>query len=347
MIKYIHNKLSFLDVHTKEVIIKSASSIIVKSIGILSGLAVSLLLGRNLGVEDYGTLELCLKIVNIILIICLFGLPNIVLKEVAISHSKSDWIYISDTIFTSSVIVGILSIISIIALYFSIPFLSESVFNNKDLLIVMEIYVFAIVFQSFSRIFSSGVNGFNKVWQSNLVNETLSLVIILSGILLLNFLSIEINLKNVAFIYLFGRVIVTITVGLYWKSLFPIFKLKRIFLIKLIKPSLSLLLVSASGVIIANASALILGIFSNSVEVGLYSVAAKISLLTIFFLQVTNSAIAPRIANLYSNKKKDALLKMLKSVTKILFLLGLVSFVFFLYQEKWTLDSWGQDFKNA
>src|SRR5690606_4868801 len=95
------------------------------------------------------------------------------------------------------------------------PWLCKYVFHEPDLKIPLIIALSVMTFQVFSRIYSSGLVGFRKIWQSNLVNEGLSIVIV--GICLIVFWLFDVRLTVImaAVAYGIGRVLVTFTVGLY------------------------------------------------------------------------------------------------------------------------------------
>ena len=60
-----------LDIHTLEVVNKSATSTIVKVAGMIIGMGVSILLGRTLGADGLGVFNLSYRIVSFIMIFCL------------------------------------------------------------------------------------------------------------------------------------------------------------------------------------------------------------------------------------------------------------------------------------
>jgi O-antigen/teichoic acid export membrane protein len=70
----------------------------------------------------------------------------------------------------------------------------------------------------------------------------------------------------------------------------------------MLKMAAPLLVVSGTYVISANADIVMLGWLSNSKDVGVYSVAARLALLVSFFQVVTNSAISPKLAALYAQE---------------------------------------------
>ena len=52
---------SKLDVHSLEVLVSSSKSMIVKVVGMIAGLMASIILGRTIGVEGIGTINLINK----------------------------------------------------------------------------------------------------------------------------------------------------------------------------------------------------------------------------------------------------------------------------------------------
>lgn len=88
MIKKIKNRISQLDENTSEVVIKSASSTIVKVIGMLIGLVVSISLGHLIGADGVGIIGLSNRIVSLLTVLALFGLPQVIVKKVAIAKTR-------------------------------------------------------------------------------------------------------------------------------------------------------------------------------------------------------------------------------------------------------------------
>ena len=74
MINSIISRYKKLDIHTSEVLRKSFWSMIVKGVGILALLWISLFLGRNLGADGLGIISLANRIVGLCLVFALFGL---------------------------------------------------------------------------------------------------------------------------------------------------------------------------------------------------------------------------------------------------------------------------------
>ena len=343
----INKFIQILDPHTSEVIRKSSASIVVKIIGMVAGVLVSIFIGRTLGPDGLGVINLANRIVSLLLIFTMLGMPQVLVKQIAIGYERKNWQLVGNSIYTSSIINGAIAAILTIAGIVAAPYLAQNVFHTPELEIPLKIALIVMLPQTFSRIFASALNGFRKIWQSNLVNETLSMWVI--GLLLLTFylLKVEINIVRVTLIYAIGRIVVTVSIFAYWKKIFR-FKRKRNWIARpMMKMALPMLLVSSTALIAANADTIMLGWLSTTREVGLYNVAARIALLVSFFLQVSNAAISPKLASLFADGKIKEMEKMVKSVTGGLIAIAAVSLMFFILAGKPLMGLWGSEFKNA
>lgn len=348
MIKKVQNKISIslssLDIHTLEVLKKSSASTVVKVAGMAIGLAVSIFLGRTIGAEGLGIINLSNRIVNIFLIVGLLGMRQVIIKEVAIAHNKKDYAHIGNVMHTAYWLNGGITIVLSILFILLSPWLAKTIFNEPRLTYPLMIGLVVMTPQVFSRIFSSGLIGYRKIWQSNLVEQTLSITVTGLILLIFWFFKQDITVNLVAVCYAIGRIVVTLSVGIYWKSIYR-FKTKRQIITKqLLETAKPLFVITISSVIFLNADVIILGWLSDSKEVGLYTIAARIAFLTSFFLQVTNAAVAPKIAALCEQNKKDELEKMIQTVTKGLGLIGFSSLLVFIIFGKEILSIWGEHF---
>jgi len=331
----------------RDVIKDSFSSILVKTGGLVAGLLVSVFLGRTLGADGFGVISLANRIASIVLVFCLLGMRQVIIKEVSIGYSQKNWGRIGNVMYSSYLLLGGVTLVVSVLFVFLSPSIANSVFNDSRLVLPLIITFSILVPQVYSRIFSSGLIGFKKIWQSNLVDNTLSITIV--GVLLtvLWLLGIKITIISVIILYAIGRVFVALSTGLYFKKLFNNRLPNKFIGRRLLKTSAPLILVGASAVVSSNADSVMLGWLNTSREVGLYVVAAKVALLTSFFLQVTNSAIAPRIATLFNKQKIIELETLIQKITLLLIVIAILPVgVFFLFGEE-ILSIWGVEFIDA
>jgi O-antigen/teichoic acid export membrane protein len=342
----IKNKLN-LDSNTSEVLKKSVPTAFVKLMGMVLAIIVSVFLGRTLGAEGLGVINISNRLVAILLVVCMFGMRQVLIKEIAIGHNKKDLKKIGDALKTAYIFnVGISIFVSIIFILLS-PWLAYSFFKVPELEWVLVISFMAFPFQILTRIFSSGLSGYRKIWQASLVDQTLS-VFIVSVILLAYYLSgIEITLINVVIAYVIGRFITTIVLGVYWHTLFSSALKKEQKTKELLKTAFPILLVSLTSTIYKNIDIIMIGWLCSAKEAGIYAVASRIAIVSGFLLNVANSSVAPKFATLYDDNKKMELQKLVQFVTVILFLMSLGILAISVGFGTFILSIWGLEFTSG
>jgi len=204
-----------------------------------------------------------------------------------------------------------------------------------------------LVPMTFSRLFAAGLIGYKKIWQANLVDQTLSVCITSLFIFVMWFLGESLTIINVSISFALGRIAVMIVVGIYWKNLFSYKNPHHVVLPKLLKTGWSMLIVSASAVVFTNADVIILGWLSDSRSVGVYTVASRIALLSSVILKITNTSLAPKIAAMYANNQKESLQSMISRITGFLSILSLIILIIFIIYGQSILSIWGKEFSSA
>lgn len=335
-----------LDGHTLEVLRKSGSSSFVKIIGLFLSLFLSVFLGRTLGADGLGIINLSNKIVTFCVILGLFGAKQMIIKEVSIARQQNNFIRIKSVMNTSFWFNGILSFVITLVFILSTPWVAANIFGNPELTYPLMIFLVVLVPQVFSRVFSSGLVGYKKIWQSNLVDQALSVTITFIILIILWLIEFELTIINVAYAYAIGRIVVTFSVGLYWRKIFTHRNEPSELLIsELQKKRYHFFLISISSTIFSNADIIIMGMVLDIREVGIYTVSSRLALMTSFILKVTNSSLSPKIAALYSAGKVKELELMIQRVTKGLFWIGLATLILYIFIGRFILSVWGEEFK--
>jgi len=344
MLKKITKKL---DVHTLEVLVKSSKTMVVKVFGMISALLISIFLGRNLGSEGLGVVNFANQLGMILLIFSMFGFQNVIIKFIAIAKGKLDDKDIVTTLHTSLIFNGLLSIVIAGVGVIVLPYIIEMWSGNQDLYIPLLIVFVMLIPQTISRVYGAALNGYGKIWQANLVNQTLSTFLVGLGLILYWSINIRFTPITILLLYAISRVLLAFVVLILWNQTFKS-KIKGDFNFKpMLKMAKPMLLVTGTGVIASNADAIMLGALGTFKDVGIYSVAARLALLTSLFLQVSNAAILPKLASLFSNSKIDEMRLMVQRVTKGLALIALLCVVFFIVFGQWLLGFWGAEFQTA
>ena len=344
MFKKITSKL---DIHTLEVLIKSSKTMIVKIIGMIAGLSVSIFLGRMLGPEGLGIVSFANKFGMILLILTMFGFQNVIIKFIAIAKAKQDNKAVASILKTSVIFNGLLSLVIASIGASVLSYVLDFWSINQDLHIPLLIVFFMLIPQTISRVYGAALNGYGKIWQSNLVNQTLTLILVGLGLLLLFILKIPPTPVNVLLLYALSRVLLLLIILALWRKTFKS-KIKALINLKpMLKMAKHILLITGAGVIANNADIMMLTALGTFSDVGIYTVAAQLSILTSLFLHVSNAAISPKLATLFHESKSNEMQLMVKSVTKGLTLVALVFVISFIFLGQWLLSFWGHEFQES
>ena len=341
-----YNEIKNLDRHTKEVFLKLSPTIVVQIIGVLARLITSIILGRILGPAGLGEVNLINQIMTIVMVVSMFGMDHVLVKKIAIGHSNNNFNSIGNTIFTALLVnISIAIVLTVLGVLGS-GFIA-SFFNNTKLQIPIIIGFIIIVPQTIGSVFVSGINGYRKIWQSRLFKDFSTSLIVLLGIGLCLFFDLEITLIKIILLYTIGRLITFIVATIYWKTLYrPIFVRKFVDK-KMFKMALPLFFVSTTTLLASSVDVLMLGWLSDISKVGFYTVASRLVLFVAIFLQITNAALSPKIATFYANNQLKEMSIMVKQVTFLLMIIGLISTLLFLLFGKSLLGFWGSEFSGA
>ncbi|MFT6834992.1 MAG: O-antigen/teichoic acid export membrane protein [Francisellaceae bacterium] len=348
MLQIIKTKLStFLDVHTVEVLVKSMSSLVVKIIGMALAFLISIYLARVLGADGLGIINLSIRIVYILMIFGMLGMVQTIIREVAIASEENNHAHINNVMYTAYLLNGGMTLLISLICILLAPFLANTVFNEPRLTFPLIVALLVMTPQAYSQMFSSSLIGRRKIWQSNLADQSLSVLIsaFVFYVFWLNETKLTVDLA--AIVYALGRLFVTIFMGLYWKKIFFNSEKKEFLFKNLYRKAHPIFVTSLSLAIMTNSGIIFIGILSDSKNVGLYTVATRLAELMVFLMLVANSAVSPKISSLYKQNRIQELEAMLQKTSQILFLIGLVFLATLVILGEYILAVWGEEFKEA
>ncbi len=327
---------------------KSFLALIVKIIGVVISFFVSIIISKSIGADGLGLVNLTSKILSILMLISLFGVNQIIVREVAKEMKLKNYKRVNSIVSTSIRLSLFLSLFLSFVLFCSADWLSSNIFHNNSLKFIFEIFSISMPFQVIARIYASTAIGMNKIWQGSLVNQTLTMFIIGSILLYFLFLNKSITIQVIVYSYLFARAVQLLFFKLYWhKFLKPESSILTTDFKGLWTMSHPLLIASATVVFSESLATIFLGIYSNAFDIGLFSVANRLAIFTSFILQVTNSAISPKISEMYQSNKFDSLQDLIYKTTKLVSFCGLIIFLIYFFLGVNILRIWGDEFIDA
>lgn len=315
-----------------------------KVISIALSFLVNILIARSLGVEGIGQFNLTITIVNIGAVFCLFGLSDIVIREVAIGTENKNWSDINGltlsaikvVLFTSSFLLALALISKYIFAYFL----------QVNLWYILFVY-FIVLFRIVTRVYSSSLYGILRPITSYYTNEIVALILFVIGVSIMIKIQTQLSLFIVLLIYLLGRIVAYLFTYFAWMKLKKSAVATQYSLPILLKKGFPLLVVAGGSMLLLSVDALMIGAMCSSVDLGLYTTASKIALTIPFLIQIMNSIYSPRFAKLYSASLFNELkILFIKIFTFFVFISLLVITLIYLFSEL-ALSLWGSQFVQA
>ncbi len=303
-------------------------------------------LARVLGAEMLGLYFLGLAILNLSGLISRLGLSIGSLRFISIYHGEGDKEKIKGIIFQSLSISFTAGVIFALIIFLSADFIAEIIFKNKELASVIKLFSLAIPFSSAFLVAATIPRGFKimkyYVYTVNFFNPLFNLMLVLF------FFAAGLTLNEA----IYAKVL-SIVLGLFL-AIYYIFKAFPKLLTREIRPSFSistllsfsipLLGVNFLYFLIMWTDVLMIGYFLLPSDVGVYRVAAQITLLLTFTLTAFNAIFAPLVADLYHKKQMAMLDQIFKITTKWVFYLTLPAFIIILFSSNEILTLFGGEF---
>lgn len=317
--------------------------------GILVGGALQyiyhILLARYLGPDELGIFVLGLTVATLASSFSRLGFEFGIVRYVSMYRGMSDTARAKGTVVEALKLSGIASVILGALLFLFSPHISAVVFHIQGLSPVMKILCLTIPFSVLMSLFLATCQAFYIARYTALIQNFLFpfLNIILAFLVL--FLGFK--ALGVASVYLVSLIIVFGLSGYFLIKVFPDLRTGSPGIIdrkELLIYSVPLLGVSFLTYLVIWTDSLMLGFFKGSHEVGIYSTAAKTSMLLLFILYSLNFIFSPLISDLYNKRDFEPLERMFKTVTRWAITFAFPAFLFTAFWPKEILSVFGVDF---
>lgn len=306
-------------------------------------------MGRTIGAKGVGIFNLSYKIVVVLIILCTLGFPQFLIKEGAKATINSiDKSFISSLKYTSYRLVAITCCFVFLFIILFLKPISFNIFQEPELKWPLAVMLIGMIPQLFTRLLSSLIFSFRKVWQGNLFNEKALNIYIVGLLFFVSYvLDVKLEVLDVAIIFALSYTLVYIVAEIYWRNIFGGGVKKIIAIGGTLKKTLPFYSFYLINIVISNLDILILGMLVGTESLGIYSIAVQLAFLTSFVLQVTNSAISPKLAILYADGKLVEMETMVRRVTSLLIIIGGLFSLYFVFFGRFTLSLWGEDFTEG
>lgn len=266
---------------------------IIKIVGSFLLFAMHVVLARNLGAHDYGILSYGMALASLLTIVASVGLPNTTMRYIAEYHLKTQWASLRGIVIRGFQLTFIASfLISLLTLCVSLLF-------RKDIQIRYALGISSLVLPmiTLSQWLSKANRGLKRVAESMIPEEIIIPLCVICTCLL-----IRLSLRNTTYLYV-GSILVANAASALWLLRYMPDESKKAlsaYDTRLwVGVSLPIIVGSLMQTALGRIDILMLGAVTGMHATGVYSTAARVSLLTTFFLTVCDRVIAPMIASAY------------------------------------------------
>lgn len=319
----------------KGLFFKGIGALLVKVVGILFAILTSVILARNLSLNEYGLYSLSINILNILVVFSVYGIDQFIIKEYSLINQN-----LNDQISNFSYQSAKRSLLFILVLYIGSIFANKFFQANFYFLLLV---VIAAPIKSTAIILSSYINSKGKPLLSVLIKESSFYMIF--AIFLLAFKKLSnnssINITTTSILYL-SLMITSLMTSIKLANFR--FTLKKVSVRKL--KLLPYFINNLSNTIKISIPILLLGILLTSEEVALFSIPAQIMIGFTMLFSIMGTTFSPKISSMLRDKNYLEVRKLNSSVIRVVGSIALIGFFVVAFSGKQILYIWGEEYQT-
>ena len=331
----------FFDNLLKDLLKKSLKPFIIKILITIVNIYLSIILTNYfLNEEDFGLLNISIKICHFLMILSVFGNKQLLIRDssnLKLSKSKVD------KEFTKSLFITLIfSFILIFTFYFFSNFITDIIFQKPNIRPILLIFLIGIFFQAITTLFSGYLIGIEKIWQGTIYEQVLSIFIVFLFLLSSIILDVKLNIIEIAYLYLISRLITFLSLIIFYKSISLNFNFTYKSVVDKINYSVPFIFNKISTLVFTNLDILIIGMTLPLNDIALYSIVSRLALLITFPSQIIQNSISPKISKFYSNSSFRSIKKLVQKTTKLLLMLSILLVLLNIVFGEFILSFWGE-----
>ncbi len=336
----------FAKILNNPLLIQSLWSIIARFVGVGLNFSVAILITRQLPKSEAGILFLLMTFVTGFALFSRVGIDQLLMKEVASAH-EDEQSFRSSYLRSTYKFVALLSVIFSIIWIVASPWIRNYFFDGEINLNDLMFAGIGILFFNFVILNSTYLKAIQNTIIAVLSQNALPAItfLIILALFWNSFKSnqLYINLYTSSLV-LAGLIAITLTkkhlsIKDEKKSQGPHFK-------SLLGKAIPLAPVSIFSFLMIFADTIMVGLYLPNGDVALYSVAAKVSFIVLFFLGALEATIYPRLLNIYKQQPTQLKSFFWQSTALVLGVVLTVTTVMYLLSD-WILFVFGESYTEA
>ncbi len=289
------------------------------------GFITAIVLAKMLGPSGYGTYAFVMALVGFLAIPSELGIPGLAIREIATTNARKDWGHMRGFIIRSHQMIGLMSVS--LAVLGGVALLVWGGNVGPEKLACMWLGLLLVPLVSFGALRGSMLRGLRKVVLGQVPEQIIRPVVLLLLIAALSLIGngldtaagvMAVQVISVTVAFVCGLVFFLRSKPRELGSVAPQFKTAM-----WLSSSIPFGLTAAMQLINGRTDILVLGMFREDSEVGIYRVAVQLATIIIFGQQAVNAIQGPHVAHLYASGDMKKLQKMVTRSSRAIFAFSL------------------------
>lgn len=334
-----------------ELVRNGIGSLILKVSDVLFSFLVAVTLARVLGADGYGAYSYVYALVSVLAIPAQFGLPNLLVRETAKALAKQEWGAIQGVWRWAGKTTSLLAVVLILGTYVVVLFWGEYFTPSQVRTMFWGLILMPLI--AFGELRGAALRGLHRVVEGQIPEQAImpGLFFIFTLVAAFVFPTMSITPATAMALQVVAAAVAFMTGAWFlWRATpnevrgaSPVYQNRN-----WLASTLPLAFIGGMQMINRRTSILILGIFVNSSQVGIFRVADQMALLISLGLQAMNLVVAPQFARLHAIGDKENLQKLATTSSRIVFFLTLLVVVaFLLFGKPFLRLVFGEEFSLA
>jgi O-antigen/teichoic acid export membrane protein len=292
--------------------------------GIL-GFVTAIVLAKMLGPSGYGTYAFVMALVGFLAIPSELGVPGLAVREIATTNARKDWSHMRGFVIRSHQMIGLMSVC--LAALGGLALLAWGHKLDSTKLACMWLGLVLVPLVSLGALRGSMLRGLRKVVLGQIPEQVVRPLVLLLLILALYAIGHGVDTPVGVMIVQIVSVAVAFACGLVFflrnrprelSSATPRFRTSV-----WLQSSIPFGLSAAMQLINGRTDILVLGMFREDAEVGVYRVAVQMATIIVFAQQAVNAIQGPHVAHLYASGDMKKLQKMITRSSRAILMFSL------------------------
>lgn len=310
---------------------------------------IGLLLARLLGSTGYGTYAYAMTWVGLLAVPGALGLDKLLVREIAIYKTKSEWHLMKGLLRWANRMVFIASA----GLALLAAFIGYAFAGHHDSLVLVSIWISLVSLPliTLTRLRQAVLRGFNRVIAGQ-VPEMLILPVLFICFVSVAYLlfgkgitapwMLGMNVVATGIAFGVGTRVLLKTLPMQVRETFPSYNIRE-----WIRSALPLMFITGMQIINARTDIIMLGAMKGPQEAGVYSVANRGAEFITFILLAVNTALGPMVASLYAEGDREKLQRIVTRSTRIILVFSLPIGIALIVFGHWFLLLFGEAFTQG